>query len=131
MNCINCKKNYINYEDNLCIRDTGYCIKCFMAKEVKVVKLSKSRDPELMDSLDTHKIQNIGELWESLAKYAQGRCEDNKRYGGKYPINTRKSQMASLHSLVSAITDFHERWEISPNAFRGVEECSRGTESEE
>lgn len=63
--------------------------------------------PKLTDSIDPGNIQTIGELWESLAKYAQGRVDDNKLSKDCYPIEVRKAQMASLHALVDAINEFH------------------------
>jgi len=52
--------------------------------------------------------QNIGELWESLYKYAKARHEDNQLYNGKYPIETRRMQMSSLNSLIEDINKFHK-----------------------
>jgi hypothetical protein len=66
-----------------------------MTKEIKLTERPDS------DTL------TIGELWEELALFCNRRANDNKRYDGNYPIDTREMQMPALHSLVSAIEKFH------------------------
>jgi len=66
--------------------------------------------PKLTDRAEEG-IQSIGELWESLAKFAQRRVEDNEHYFGDYPLLVRCAQMPSLKSLVAAIEKFHGQYE--------------------
>ena len=42
--------------------------------------------------------QSVGELWESLAKLAQGRVDDNKK-SSVYPLDTRERQLKTAKAL--------------------------------
>lgn len=48
-------------------------------------------------------MQSIGELWESIAKLSAHIVEDNKKYGGKYPMSIRRSQLATVKALVKEL----------------------------
>lgn len=117
MKCSKCGKDIFaigdrcGYGEMIRIKATGMCTRCANKAQ------AKPRDPMLTDSIRPRQVQTIGELWESLAVYAQGRHEDNAKYDGAYIMKTRKAQMAALHSLVNAIDEFHKRWEICPSAF--------------
>ena len=73
-------------------------------ENTKVVKLT--------DSVAPGKIQTIGELWESIAFFANNRVKDNSGYNGEYPIETRIHQMETLKCLVDAVEDFHNKFNI-------------------
>jgi hypothetical protein len=59
-------------------------------------------------SIDPENIQGIGELWKSVYEYAKAQYEDNQLYNSKYPIETRRTQMVALNSLIDAINKFHK-----------------------
>jgi hypothetical protein len=71
----------------------------------KEVKLTDKTGPDTM---------TIGQLWNELALFCNRRNNDNYRYDGDYPIDTREIQMPALHSLVSAIEKFHIRFGKAP-----------------
>lgn len=64
------------------------------------IPLSFKKDDETM---------SVGELWEQIAKIANGRAEDNKRNEKEmnYPLELRALQTSSLDSLVNALKLTH------------------------
>lgn len=64
------------------------------------IPLSFKKDEETM---------SVGELWEQIAKIANGRVEDNKRNEKemKYPLELRSLQISSLDALVNALKLTH------------------------
>ena len=61
----------------------------------------------LTASTDPENVQSIGQLWESLYRFAKGRYEDNLLCG-EYPIDVRDMQLVALNALVDAINVFHK-----------------------
>jgi len=53
--------------------------------------------PKLTDSINPNHVLTIEELWN-----------DNQKYKGKYPLETRIHQMDTLKRLVSEIEKFHK-----------------------